>query len=498
MPPAALTTYDTDRPPLRAFIYDRNSRILNGRSTSTADQDTENKRFCQRQGWSISATFVDPGRGASRHSRVSRPDFDEMCRRIEAGIRPGAPHAECDVLVVWAASRYARDLDVYVRLRDLCVRGSVLLCYNGRLYDLSKGDDRFATGLDALQAEREAENIRDGILRTTRANAERGRPHGRVPYGYRREYDPETGDLIAQVVYEPQAAVVREIAERIAGGTSTYAIARDLERRGVPGPTGGGWDEASLPALVLKPTNIGKRQHQGVIVGDAVWDPIFVGEQGEAVYYACVKILRDPGRRTQQDSAVKYLLSGIALCGPCQPERRVLRPQRVGARWSYTCTTCFRASIRTPVFDDVVTATVLAYVERPEFAAALCPAEAGGGGVGVALAEAAAYEQQLVEARALASQLGPDGRFRLSPVSLAALEAQLLPKIEAARARAQDASVPVVLRDLAGPRAREVWEGYGLVQRRAAIRSVVVVSLNRAGKGAKVVRPERFSWDWLR
>lgn len=494
MPLTALTSRDDAQTPLRAFIYDRNSRIINGRGTSTADQDAENTRFCQRQGWIIADTFVDPGRGASRHSRVSRPDYDEMCRRIEAGIRPGAAHAECDVLVVWAASRYARDLDVYVRLRDLCVRGSVLLCYNGRLFDLSKGDDRYHTGLDALQAEREAENIRDGILRTTRANAERGRPHGRIPYGYRREYDPQTGELLRQVVYEPQAAVLREIAERVAGGASTYAIAKDLDARGVPGPTGRGWDPASLPALVLKPTNLGQRQHQGAVVGDAVWDPIF---EDPSVYYACMKILRDPARRTQQDSAVKYLLSGIALCGPCLPVRRVLRPMRVGPRWSYTCKQCFRASIRTPVFDDVVTATVLAYVEREEFAAALCPADEGAG-MSVALAQAAAYEQQLVEARALATQLGADGRFKLSPVSLAAMEAQLLPLIEAARARAQDASVPLVLRDLAGPRARVVWEGYDLVQRRAAIRAVVDVSLNRAGKGAKVVRPERFTWAWLR
>lgn len=494
-----LTTLTFDDSPaqvhLRAFIYDRNSRIINGRGTSTADQDAENKRFCQRQGWSIADTFVDPGRGASRHSRVSRPDYDEMCRRIEAGIRPGAAHAECDVLVVWAASRYARDLDVYVRLRDLCVRGSVLLCYNGRVFDLSNGDDRYHTGLDALQAEREAENIRDGIMRTTRANAERGRPHGRTPYGYRREYDPDTGELLGQFVHEPQAVVVREIAERIASGKSTYSIAKDLNERGVPNPTGTRWNPASLPALVLRPSNIGKRQHQGAVLGDAVWDPIF---EDPAVYYACAKILRDPSRRTQQDSAVKYLLSGIALCGPCLPERRILRPQRVGARWSYTCTVCFRASIRTPVFDDVVTATVLAYVERPEFAAAVSyPADIGGG-MSAALAQVAAYEQQLAEARVLATQLGMDGRFKLSPLSLAAMESQLLPLIESARSRAQDASVPVVLRDLAGPRAREVWESYDLLQRRAAIRSVVRVSLNRAGKGTKVVRPERFTWDWLR
>ncbi len=31
------------------------------------------------------------------------------------------------------------------------------------------------------------------------ANAAKGKPHGLVPFGYRRNYDPDTGRLVAQV-----------------------------------------------------------------------------------------------------------------------------------------------------------------------------------------------------------------------------------------------------------------------------------------------------------
>src|SRR5215469_6263456 len=176
---------------LRAFVYDRTSRIIDGRGTANADQAAENDRYCERQGWTIVGRFTDAGKGASRHSKSRRTDYERMVDGVQRG--------ECDVLVVWEASRLHRDLAVYVALRDLCVTSRVLLCYNGQVYDMTRGADRFVTGLNALQAEYEADNIRDRVLRTTRANAERGRPHGRIPYGYRRVYDERTGALIEQV-----------------------------------------------------------------------------------------------------------------------------------------------------------------------------------------------------------------------------------------------------------------------------------------------------------
>jgi len=144
--------------PLRAFVYDRTSRLVEGVGTSNADQAADNDRFCERQGWVIAERFTDPGKGASRHSRSKRTDFERMVEGIE--------RRECDVLVVWEASRAYRDLKVYVQLRDLCVQNRVLLCYNGQVYDMTRGNDRFVTGLNALQAEYEADVIRDRILRT--------------------------------------------------------------------------------------------------------------------------------------------------------------------------------------------------------------------------------------------------------------------------------------------------------------------------------------------
>lgn len=477
-------------PPPRAYIYDRNSRVINGITTSTEDQRLENQRLCERNGWSVSGEFCDSGRSASRYARQAREQYEQML----AGIREGG----CDVLVIWEASRGYRSTRTFIDLRDLLEQHKVKLCYNGRLYDMSNRSDRFMTLIDAGRAEDEAEGIRDRVLRTTRLNAERGRPHGRIPYGYKREYDPRSGELLRQIINEPEAQVIRQAAERVAAGQSLYQIAKDLDERGIPAPGGDGyeWTIFSVRSILLRPTNIAQRQHQGVVVGDAKWPAILDDE----VYYTVAGILKDPARRTQRDSTIKYLLSGIATCGPCHDEgsERILRPMHNSGSRSYTCPKCFRASARVQLLDEFVQHTVLAYVEREEFAASL-EVKSGTDETASALAEMQALEAQLEEARQAATTF-QNGRFLLSPLSLAKMEEQLLPRIEAARARAQDPGVPAVVRRLAaaGPDAGDVWEELDLLGKRAALRGLAKIRVNRAGQGVRGIKPGRVTFDWIR
>src|SRR5205814_9756357 len=93
-----------------------------------------------------------------------------------------------DVLVMWEGSRAQRDLRDFLALRDLCAERGIGYSYSGRLYDMNRTDDRFSTGLDALLAEREADVTRDRVLRGMRAAVAKGRPHGKLLYGYRRGY----------------------------------------------------------------------------------------------------------------------------------------------------------------------------------------------------------------------------------------------------------------------------------------------------------------------
>lgn len=492
MPTLTTVPMATDRP-LRAFIYDRNSRVINGVTTSTEAQRLENQRLCERNGWEIAGEFCDAGRSASRYARQAREDYERML----AGIRTG----DCDVLVVWEASRVSRSVDTFVELRKLLEQKNVLLCTNGRVQNMADRSDRFMSLLAAAQAEDEAHGIRDRILRTTRLNAERGGVHGRLPFGYRREYDQDKGILLQQVPDEVQGPIVAEAVERVACGVALRKIARDFAERGLDAPTAAGWTAAAVRRIVLRPSNIGLREHRGVIAGEGTWKAILETQDQVAAYYAAVKLLTNPQRRTQRDIAVKHLLSGISFCGACAadtpPVEARLRRFNHGKtrREIYVCVGCYRVSITKDVLEDYVQSTLLEYVERPEFAASLAaPARVG---TSAALAQAAALEQQLADARKLASTF-ENGRFKLSAQSLSDMEAQLLPRIEAARKAAQDATVPLVLRRLARPDARVVWEeDMDLHEKRAAISALVRVTLNPAGKGVKTLLPGRITFDWL-
>lgn len=471
---------------LRAFIYDRNSRLGKNRGEASGlDQRTDNRRWCEQQGMAVVGEFSDPGRSASRYATRARDDWDEMIRQARAG--------GCDVIVYWEASRATRNMRTFLDLQDMCEAAGILLCYQGRTYDMSHRADRFMAGFDVLRAAEEADAIRDRNRRTTRLNAERGGVHGRRAFGFRREYDEHTGDLVRQVVYEPEAAVIREAAEAVAAGKSLRSIAATLQERGVPTPGGGaGWESTTVRQLLLRESLIGKRAHNGAVVADGVWDAVLEPQ----LYFECVKVLRDPGRLTHRDTAVKHLMAGLGRCGLCREGRLYVAPMGTGL--SYRCRVCLKPSMRKELLEAAVTSAFLAYVERPELAAALAaPAEDDSSRA--AQAQLAALEAQLAESTRLASTWDAERScMALSAARLAAIDAQLQPQIEAARAAIVDRTVPAVVRDLAGPAAREVWKRYDLVQRRAAIRDVVRVYLNRGRRGVAAVTPDRFTWEWLR
>jgi len=121
--------------------------------------------------------ITDANRSASQWRRKER----EGSRRPGLD-RVGADSGVCDL----EPSRAGRDLAIYVQLRAACQRAGVLYLTQGRVYDFSRPDDSFMMGFEFLRAEADANTMRERQLRTARRNAEKGRPHGRLAYGYRR------------------------------------------------------------------------------------------------------------------------------------------------------------------------------------------------------------------------------------------------------------------------------------------------------------------------
>jgi site-specific DNA recombinase len=444
---------------MKAVIYARVSSDPRDTGRSVDEQEAECRQVCAREGWTVTRVFVDNDRGASRHSRSVRPQYLALREFLAAG---GA-----DVLVLWEGSRAQRDVRDYVSLRDLCADRGIRYSYSGRTYDLTRTDDRFSTGLDALLAEREADVTRDRVLRAVRANAAKGRPHGKLAYGYTREYD-ERGQFVAQVELPEQAEIVRECARRSAGGESLYAIAQDLNARGVPAPRGGQWIPMQIKRLVTNPRYIGQRVHQGVVVGPAVWPAILE----EKVWAECVRIMSDPRRTTVRDRSLKHLLSGV-LRAPCGGCTRVIKNRGYNA---YICHDDFCVSIRTTHAEDFVADMMIARLEQQDLLQALAAKGENASPMGQGSAELRARLDGFYEAAALG---------QITPGALAKIEARLLPEIEAAQLAAQTAPVPTLLRDTAGPDAREKWQLLTVGQQRWMIDQLAELRVSHSRKGAR-------------
>ena len=449
-----------------AIIYTRvSSDLRSGRSVD--QQEKECRAYCKRMGWKIVDVLQDNDKGASRHSKKDRPEY----RRLRDVLKPGM------VLVTWEASRAQRDLKVYAELRDLCADRGVRWAYSGSVYDLNTSDGRFTTGLHALLSEHESDKTHERVLRDFRAAAREGRPHGKIIYGYRGEYDKESGEM--KRVPDPlEAGVIQEAARRVLAGETPWAVAKDLNASGVPTPgTSKEWVGQRLSLMLRRPTYAGLRSHHGSIT-QGQWEPLISVEDHKQL----VALLSNPGRRTQRGVAPTHLLSGIAKCGVCGA--RVERLKNSGYD-SYTCTSPKRhVGRRVPYVDALVTEVVLAWCEThtsvddladPEAAKALELAREWRGRLDKAVARYTAGE--------------------ISDGTLATIEGTLMPQIRAAEKRGQVVVDPLVA-DLLGPKARERWELMPVSSRRIVVRALVSVTINPAPRG-RVFRPEFVKVKWL-
>jgi site-specific DNA recombinase len=467
--------------PFPALLYGRASRDPRKKGRSVGDQLDTGRDLCDAHDWPIVEEFKDIDRSASRHARRSRDDFEALLAAIEA--KKGR------IVVAFEASRYYRDIEAYIRLRNACMNSDVFLCYNGQVFDLSKREDRKATAQDALQAEDEAEGIRDRVLRSTRAQAKKGLPHGRLLYGYARRYDPDTGDLIEQYPHPEHAPTVLEIFERVAAGETEYSILQDLKKRGERTP-GVQWDYYHLPSMLRNIGYKGRRVFQGEDFGEATW-PALVPEE---LFDQVQEVIGAESRTSVRDYAVKHLLSGIARCGECEDQPH-LRVGKSRGYLVYGCSARFDSQMRKDKLDAYVEESVLEWLRTKAVAAFQSDEQEKR--ADRARVRMAALQRQLDEAREMAATFKADGVTpRLSLASLAMQEERLVPQIEAAKVEAMAMDAPPLVRRLVGnPAAQEIWdEELRVEQRRTVLRAVVNIRLNRArSRGVRTIEPGRIT-----
>lgn len=501
----------------QAWLYGRNSDDATKSGDSVEDQLTTGRTLCRRFNWHILREFKDPDISASRHAKRIRGDFEDL---IETIVSNPAPAGVRRIVVAYNAARYYRDLEAYVRLRKACIATNTLLCYNGQVYDLSRRDDLKATAQHAIDAEDEAEGLRDQNLRTATLQAEEGHPHGKMIYGYLREYAIVGGRKRCVKQYEDPARgqYVYKSLQRADAGHSIGSIKRWLNATPEAGrPEGAAWSNRNVRSMLLNRAYLGERLHKGTY-RTASWDPIKGLEtpDGRAMFLRVTAKLTEPGRISHRGTEPAHLLSFIGLCGECGDDHVLTTyPHNSGGYIVLGCKDRRNTGIREDVADAFVEEAVVSWFARKDAArAALVP----DGSETAAKAEQAqrlinAYEEQLREARQLAATFDAEtGRPKLSVVALAEMEQTLTPKLEVERRKlaAPTGVSPLLMQLLTAEDPDVVWNGraacgsraevlgLSLEQKREVIRSVVTVRLHKAARlGLRELEPGRITLSFV-
>lgn len=463
---------------LRVAIYARISDDKRGDSAGVERQLDDAQALAAIRGWSVIGQYTDNDISAS--SGAHRASY----ARLMADAASGA----FDQIICWQTSRLWRNRQERARGIDMLRQARVgIVTVKGTDLDLSTAGGRAMAGMQGEFDTWESEVKSERVLRALEQNAQNGRPHGRRAYGWQRVYDPETGRSHDEVEPE-EAAVVREIAQRIVSGDSLRSITADLNERGVPSPSskpgesGPSWGPQMVRHLVQRERNVGLRVHRGEVIGEGTWDPILargLWEQARAV-------LRDPARRTSTGSAAAHLLSGIARCGVCGGPIRAGMNRQIP---SYRCASNSCVSRNRADVDAYVEATVLSRLAMPDAAQLFTPEQ--NEDQKDASAEAAEYRSRLDTA---ADQFA-DGK--IDAIQFERVTARLRPRLAAAESRIKMVDPTPLLEGLAGvPNVEAAWNSMALTRRRAIVDLLVTITIHRTRQGARVFEPDSVAISW--
>lgn len=443
-----------------AYLYTRVSEDRTGIGRSTEEQEAEGRKVIDAEGWTLAGVYTDNDRSASRYATKARPDWDRLNDDL------AVPAGRRRVLVLWESSRGSRDPEVWFAFLAACRRHGVLVhvISHRRTYDLSVAREWKTLAEDGIDNAYETEKTSERVQRAMLANAIAGKPHGRIPYGYRRRY-AENGVRRAvegQDIDPETAPVVRDIFTRLATGEALSRIANSLNERGLPSPGADTWTRQMVRRIGLNRAYIGEREHAGQVY-PAMWEAIVPADE----FYTVQRVLSAPGRKTTRPGGTKHLLSYLATCDPCGA------PLSASPARGYFCSRAGHVTAPIALVDDAVVASLLRkFEEEPVLDRFAAIDEVA---VAHAREEVAALRDRLDRLRdkVIAGVLEPE--------DFAYMRAALVPTIEAAEHRAAEVAVPVGMRGLLGPGLiKEKWQNLPIGAKRNIIATMADVRLLHA------------------
>lgn len=545
--PAALAGSAKRRKSLADLIgimYLRASKDKSGKSISVGSQYDEGTEFFDEFGIKLFAVYSDNNLSGSVYATQGRDDYEQALDDLKSG--------RANLLWTFDHSRAQRDLEVYTRLRRICIEAGAMWAYGGRIYDMTDPADRKATARDAVDAEGVADTISIHTKRGKKSRAKRGEHAGPIAYGYRPVYSPETGRSLGWVIVDEERQVIRQIVEwcldrkslnwiactlneagvpcardrrwnkrwvtdvvqdhrnpdrwrqflallspqdqvraesvvaRVNAGETPSEVGRDLNRQGVPYFFASKWEGTKVKNIALSLPAAGLLRHQGEVVMrkepdvdapegfrlvpvEAAWTAIKTPEE----HARLVALLNAPENKTRRDGVrVKHRWSGISRCGVCGSRISSVPSYD---KLKYRCLEKACVVRDQALVDAYLTEQAILLLEREDAAQIFR--------LDLDMSEASAAQREAGELRAQLEGFRAQALARkITAESFAFFEADLLPRIEKADAKARRVTLPPVLADVIGSNAREELLALDVAQQREIFRAIMRPRIFRTKK----------------
>lgn len=292
----------------KVAIYCRISLDVAGEALGVGRQEEDARALAERRGWDVGEVFVD--NDFSAYKRKPRPAFEEMLRKLQAGLFDGLAAYDLDRLM-----RRNSDLERIIDLYDH--RPLIFATVQGDI-DLSTPDGRTMARVLVAFANKAS---MDTSRRVTRKHLELARTGvtvgGYRPFGLAK--DKKTLDLI-------EARHIQEAAAAVLSGVGIHTVVRRWNEAGIKTTAGNPWKSTVLRTMLLSPRLAGYRVYKGGIARDEGGEPVMAHPPilDVATWESLVAYLKNPDRvaRKIHTGGRKYLLSGLVRCGICGSKLR--------------------------------------------------------------------------------------------------------------------------------------------------------------------------------
>ena len=220
---------------------------------STDSHDQQNSFFAQvkyyndyiRQNGKMRLVDIYADEGITGTKTAKRTDFHRMIDDALAG--------KIDMIIAKSISRFARNtVDTLNYVRKLRDHNVDVWFEKENIHTLELTSEMFLTLYSAF-AQAESESISENVKMGVRAKMKRGELVGHyAPYGF--IYDEEIENLVE---VPNEAFIVRYMFDRYKEGVGTSTIARELNDKNIPSPTGKKWSDTVVFRMIRNEKYVG-------------------------------------------------------------------------------------------------------------------------------------------------------------------------------------------------------------------------------------------------